>query len=231
MAPQLWTWPTGWCFAAAATSPQSSASRLRETFGLAPQRSTCWPEPGRELGRARIGGRRQAVERRDGHDAPHRVREEQAPPSDLAFRVATLLDAGRQLQHARPSDARQNPQVERRRAQHVAVPPEHAPHRAFRHEPIVREQQGVVHFGPLGLGGGDDEAVSLGRLVGIGPMWLGGGDHRRRLERRRGTYRHAGASIAYLETEYGIAGRRKRRYQSDEILRGFGQAELVRSEE
>src|SRR5204862_774463 len=93
--------------------------------------------------------------------------------------------------------------------------------------PVVREQQGVVHFGPLGLGRGDDEAVSLGRFVGIGPMWLRGGDHGRRLERRRGTYRHAGASIAHLETEYGVAGRRKRRYQSDEILRGFGQAELV----
>src|SRR2546421_9931636 len=228
MAPQLWTWPTGWCCATAATSPQSSASRLRETFGLAPQRSTCWPEPGRELGRARSGGRRKAIDRRDGHDAAHRVREEQALPSDLAFRVATLLDAGRELQHARPSDARQDPQVERGRAQHVAVPPEHAPHRAFRHEPVVREQQGVVHFGLLGLGGGDDEAVSLGRLVGIGPMWLGGGGPRRRLEPPRGPYPPAGASIAHVETEYGVAGCRKRRYQSDQILRGFGQAELVK---
>src|SRR5438067_13755731 len=106
MAPQLGWWPTGRCCAAAAVSPQSSASLLRERFGLAPQRSTWGPEPGRELGRAGIGERREAVEGRVGHDAAHRVREEQALPSDLPYRVATLLDAGGQLQHARPSERR-----------------------------------------------------------------------------------------------------------------------------
>src|SRR3989440_12847307 len=110
MAPQLAWWPTGRCCVAAAGSPQSSASRLRERFGLAPQRSTWGPEPRRELSRAGIGGRRETVERRDGDDAAHRVREEQALPSDPPVPVATLLAAGRELQHARPSDARQDPQ-------------------------------------------------------------------------------------------------------------------------
>src|SRR5439155_330679 len=61
-------------------------------------------------------------------------------------RIAPLLPFPAELEHPRPTDPRQDPQLERWRPQPVAVPPEHVPYGPLGHPPVGRQQQrGLVY--------------------------------------------------------------------------------------
>src|SRR6266513_1568468 len=90
------------------------------------------PKAGGEVRRTGIPWEGRPVERRERHHAPRRVREEQAFPSERVLRVLPLPHPPRELEHARPPDPGQDTEIEGRRAQPVAVPPAHGPHRPAR---------------------------------------------------------------------------------------------------
>src|SRR5712692_8035269 len=190
-------------------------------------RSSVGPEAAGQLGGTRVGGDRYPIERRNRHDAAHRIREEQAVARERLLAVSALISALHQLEHARPTDAWQNPQVERRGAQRIPIPPEQGPHGAFCYPPLRREEQRVISLRHLGLSARIGEAIPLGGLVGIRLMRLGCGDQGRRSEQRQLAHRHTGPAIAHFETQDGLSSPGERLHQRDDILGRFGKAELA----
>src|SRR2546422_4515483 len=88
------------------SASQGTASARIETLTSRLPRRPMGPEALSQLGRARIGRHRRSVERRDRHDAPHRVREEQACSCQRLLPVTALLRALHELEHVRPPDPR-----------------------------------------------------------------------------------------------------------------------------
>src|SRR3989442_3909225 len=190
-------------------------------------RSSVGPEAAGKLGGARVDGDRYPIERRNRHDAAHRIREEQALARERLLAVSALIRALHQLEHAGPTDPWQNPQVERRGAQRIPIPPERGPHGAFGHPPLRGEEQRVISLRLLGLSARIAEAIPLGGLVGIRLMRLGCGDQGRRFEQRQLAHPHTGPAIAHFETQHCLSSPRERLHQRGDILGRFWQAELA----
>src|SRR5712692_4778208 len=202
--------------------------RGRQCTGSLPfARSSVGPEAAGQLGGTRVGGDRYLIERRNRHDAAHRIREEQALARERLLVVSALIRALHQLEHARPTDAWQYPQVERRGAQRIPIPPEQGPHGAFCYPPLRREEQRVISLRHLGLSARIGEAIPLGGFVGIRLMRLGCGDQDRRSEQRQLAHRHTGPAIAHFETQHCLSGPGERLHQRGDILGRFGKAELA----
>src|SRR6266478_8765293 len=94
------------------TAPAAGVPRAwlpMQRFAFA--RSSVGPEAAGKLGGTRVGGDRYPIERCNRHDAAHRIRQEQALARELLLAVSALIRL-HELEHARPTDPRQNPQVE-----------------------------------------------------------------------------------------------------------------------
>src|SRR2546426_11506949 len=133
----------------------------------------------------------------------------------------------RQLQQPPPADPREDAELERRRAQRVAIPPEQGPRGPLRHPPLVREQQRVVRLRYLRLGGGIDERIAIGCLVGIRLMRLRGCDHRGRLQCRQLAHRDRRPAVAHLNPEDRVARGRERGDQRCDVSSGTREPQLL----
>src|SRR5947199_4211350 len=140
--------------------------------------SALGPEAPDELRGARIRRHEPSVQRGQRHDPPDRVGQEQALPLDRLPRIAPLLPFPAELEHPRPADPWQDPQLERGRPQPVAVRPEHVPYGPLGHPPVGRTQQRIVRLGDLRFFCRIHETIALGCLVRILLVRLCRRDHR-----------------------------------------------------